>query len=189
MKNIFLTIAVGLGTLLGFPGGRDIAFSQEESGKLYTFKVNDIDNKAFDMNKLKGKVVLVVNVASKCGFTPQYKGLEEIYEKYKDKGFEIVAFPCNQFASQEPGTADEIKEFCSVNYNVTFPLMAKIDVNGDNAIPLYKYLTNLGGQDHPIKWNFTKFLFDRNGTPIGRYESRTKPENIAPDIEKALAKQ
>lgn len=137
----------------------------------------------------KGKVVLVVNVASKCGFTPQYSELEEIYEKYKDKGFTVIGFPCNQFGGQEPGSNEEVQKFCKVNYGVTFPVMAKIDVNGDATDPVYQWLKStapgLGGTE-AIKWNFTKFLIGKDGKVISRYAPTTKPKSIVKDIEKAL---
>jgi len=136
-----------------------------------------------------GKVVLIVNVASKCGFTPQYEGLEALYRKYGDRGFEILAFPCNQFRGQEPGDAEEIANFCSLTYDVTFPLMAKIEVNGPGADPLYDYLKAakpglLGSK--AIKWNFTKFLVGRDGVPVKRYAPTDKPESLAKDIEALL---
>ena len=136
-----------------------------------------------------GKVLLVVNTASKCGFTPQYDGLEKIYQQFKDKDFEVLGFPCNQFGAQEPGSADEIAEFCKINFGVTFPLMAKVDVNGDNASPLFDWMKNeakgLMGSTS-IKWNFTKFLIDREGNVVKRYAPTDKPESIAKDIEKLL---
>ena len=136
-----------------------------------------------------GKVLLVVNTASKCGFTPQYDGLEKLYEQYKDRGFEVLGFPCNQFGGQEPGDADEIAEFCKVNFGVTFPLMAKIDVNGDGASPLFDWMKKeapglMGSK--AIKWNFTKFLVDREGNVVRRYAPTDKPERIAKDIEVLL---
>ena len=136
-----------------------------------------------------GKVVLVVNTASKCGFTPQYDGLEALYRKYKDRGFEIMAFPCNQFGGQEPGSADEIAEFCKVNFGLSFPLMAKVEVNGADEAPLYGWLKSeapgLMGTK-AIKWNFTKFLIGRDGKVVKRYAPTDKPESIAKDIEKLL---
>jgi glutathione peroxidase len=142
-----------------------------------------------DLAEKKGKVLLVVNTASKCGFTPQYEGLEALHRKFKDKGFEVIAFPCNQFGAQEPGNADEIASFCKLNYDVTFPLMAKVDVNGMNANPLYKWLKKeapglMGSQS--IKWNFTKFLIDREGKVVRRYAPTDKPADIERDIEKLL---
>lgn len=136
-----------------------------------------------------GTVLLVVNTASKCGFTPQYDGLEKLYQTYKDRGFEVLGFPCNQFGAQEPGDADEIAEFCKVNFGVTFPLMAKVDVNGATASPLYGWLkTEAKGLmgSTSIKWNFTKFLIGRDGTVVKRYGPTDKPEAIARDIEKLL---
>jgi glutathione peroxidase len=136
-----------------------------------------------------GTVLLVVNTASKCGFTPQYDGLEALYQQFKDRGFEVLGFPCNQFGGQEPGSADEIAEFCKVNFGVTFPLMAKIDVNGAGASPLFDWLKTekkgLMGSTG-IKWNFTKFLIDREGNVVKRYAPTDKPEAIARDIEKLL---
>ena len=136
-----------------------------------------------------GKVLLVVNTASKCGFTPQYDGLEKLYQQFKDRDFEVLGFPCNQFGAQEPGSAEEIEQFCKVNFGVTFPLMAKIDVNGANASPLYDWLKSerkgLMGSTS-IKWNFTKFLIDREGNVVKRYGPTDKPESIARDIEKLL---
>jgi glutathione peroxidase len=136
-----------------------------------------------------GKVLLIVNVASKCGFTPQYTGLEALYRKYKDRGFEVLGFPCNQFGQQEPGDAAEIASFCSLNYDVTFPVFAKIEVNGPQADPLYTYLKSeapgLMGLTS-IKWNFTKFLVDRNGKVVRRYAPTTGPEDIEGDIQRLL---
>jgi glutathione peroxidase len=136
-----------------------------------------------------GKVVLVVNTASKCGFTPQYDGLEALYQKYKDQGFEIMAFPCNQFGGQEPGSADEIAEFCKVNFGLSFPLMAKVEVNGAGEAPLYSWLKSeapglMGTKS--IKWNFTKFLIGRDGKVVRRYAPTDKPESLSKDIEKLL---
>ena len=136
-----------------------------------------------------GSVLLVVNTASKCGFTPQYDGLEKLHQAYKDRGFEVLGFPCNQFGAQEPGSADEIAEFCKVNFGVTFPLMAKVDVNGDNASPLFDWMKKeakgLMGSTS-IKWNFTKFLIDRQGKVVKRYAPTDKPEAIAKDIAKLI---
>ncbi len=157
---------------------------------IYDFTANAIDGKDVPLSDFRGKVLLIVNVASKCGFTPQYAGLESLYEKYKDKGLVILGFPCNQFGGQEPGNESEIQNFCSLNYGVTFPMFAKIDVNGANAHPLYTYLKTakpgiLGTE--AIKWNFTKFLIDRDGEPIRRYAPGDKPESIGPDVEKLVA--
>jgi glutathione peroxidase len=152
--------------------------------------LKDIDGKDTSLDAYKGKVLLVVNVASKCGLTPQYKSLEAIYQKYKDKGLVILGFPCNQFGAQEPGTNAEIKEFCSSKYNVTFPLFDKLEVNGANRHPLY---VALAGKDSPfpgdIKWNFTKFLISRDGKILNRFEPRTTPDaaEVIAAIEAALA--
>ncbi len=156
---------------------------------IYSFKAKTIDGKEISLSEYQGKALLIVNVASHCGFTPQYEGLEKLYKKYKDKGFTILGFPCNQFGSQEPGNEEEIKSFCDLNFGVTFPLFAKIDVNGANAHPLYKYLTNekpgvLGTE--AIKWNFTKFLIDSRGEPVKRYASTTKPEDLEKEVENAI---
>ncbi len=155
----------------------------------YDFEAKDIRGKMVSMSQYKGKVILVVNVASECGFTPQYEGLEKLYETYKEQGFVILAFPCNQFGEQEPGSAEEIQKFCSSKFSVTFPLFEKIDVNGEHTHPLYVFLKKeatgfLGSES--IKWNFTKFLIDKDGTVIDRYGSTTKPASIAKDIEKLL---
>ena len=140
------------------------------------------------MADYRGKVLLIVNTASKCGFTPQYAELEALYRDYKDRGFEVLAFPCNQFGGQEPGDADEIANFCSLTYDVTFPVMAKIDVNGSNADPIFKHLkrekTGLIGSG--IKWNFTKFLVDRSGKVVSRHAPTTKPEQLRAEIEALL---
>ncbi len=161
----------------------------ENMKHFYDFTAKDIRGKEISMSIYKDKVLLVVNVASKCGYTPQYEGLEKIYKKYHAQGFEILGFPCNQFKGQEPGTEKEIHNFCKVNYGVTFPLFSKIDVNGDHTHPLYTYLKKeapgfLGTQS--IKWNFTKFLIDRNGKVIKRYGSSTKPAELSDDIEALL---
>ncbi len=156
----------------------------------YSFQVKCHDGSFKSLADYEGQVVLVVNVASRCGFTPQYKGLEAIYKKYRDRGFVVVAFPCNQFGAQEPGSDDEIQNFCKLTYDVDFPVMAKIDVNGEQADPLYKWMKNsapgfLGIE--AIKWNFTKFLISRGGDVIERFAPQTGPEAIEPAIEKALA--
>ena len=153
------------------------------------FTVTTNRGEELDLSSKQGKVLLVVNTASKCGFTPQYDGLEELYQKYKDQGFEVLGFPCNQFGAQEPGNADEIQEFCKVNFGVTFPLMEKVDVNGPDASPLFDWMKGeakgIMGTT-AIKWNFTKFLIDREGNVVKRYGSTDKPSSIAKDIEKLL---
>jgi len=156
---------------------------------IYTFTLNDIEGNAVPLAQYSGKVMLIVNVASKCGYTPQYEGLQALYDKHKGSGLVILGFPCNQFAHQEPGSPQEIQNFCRLNYGVSFPIFEKIEVNGDNAHPLYQYLKSeqpgiLGTE--AIKWNFTKFLIDRHGNVLKRYGSATKPADIEDDILKAL---
>jgi glutathione peroxidase len=161
------------------------------ANSIYDFTLKDIDGKDASLAQYRGKVVLLVNVASRCGYTPQYEGLEKVYLKYKDRGLVILGFPANNFMGQEPGTNEEIKTFCSLKYNVTFPMFAKISVKGDDIHPLYKYLTDkqtdpqFGGD---VKWNFNKFLVGRDGRIIGRFEPAVKPESadVTQAIEKAL---
>ena len=156
---------------------------------IYDFTVSDIHGKPVKLDRYRNKVMLVVNTASQCGFTPQYKGLEALYEKLHGKGLEILGFPCNQFGEQEPGDEKEIAKFCELNYGVTFPLFAKVDVNGETAAPVYKYLKaekpGLLGSE-AIKWNFTKFLVDRNGGVVARYAPNDTPESLEADVAKAL---
>lgn len=154
----------------------------------YDYKVKSISGEEVSMSEYKGKVVLIVNTASKCGFTKQYEGLEELYEKYKDQGFVILGFPCNQFGSQEPGGNEEIKNFCISTFSVTFPMMSKIDVNGDDADPLYKFLKKEKGGilGDEIKWNFTKFLIDREGNVVDRFASQKTPKALEKEVEKLL---
>ncbi|MCL6442490.1 MAG: glutathione peroxidase [Alicyclobacillus sp.] len=156
---------------------------------IYDFTVTTASGEERTLRDYEGQVLLVVNTASKCGFTPQYKGLQELYERFSGRGFSVLAFPCNQFGNQEPGTNDEIQEFCHVNYGVTFPVFAKVEVNGERTHPLFSYLKRsvpgiLGSES--IKWNFTKFLVNREGEVVSRYAPQTTPEDIAPDIEKLL---
>jgi glutathione peroxidase len=155
----------------------------------YEYSANSLQGKDISMETYKGKVVLVVNTASKCGLTPQYEGLEKLYREYKDKGLVILGFPCNQFAGQEPGSEKEISEGCLINYGVSFPIFAKIDVNGETAHPIYKYLKSelKGGiLGSSIKWNFAKFLIDKNGNPYKRFSPTTTPDKLVKDIEKLL---
>ena len=154
----------------------------------YDYKVKNISGEEVSMSDYKGKVVLIVNTASKCGFTKQYEGLEELYEKYKDQGFVILGFPCNQFGAQEPGSNEEIKNFCTSTFSVTFPMMSKIDVNGDDADPLYKFLKKEKGGilGDDIKWNFTKFLIDREGNVVDRFASQKTPKALEKEVEKLL---
>ena len=153
---------------------------------MHEFTLNSIDGKSAPLAAYQGKVVLIVNVASRCGFTPQYAGLEALYEKYKDRGFAILGFPANNFGGQEPGTNEEIKTFCSTKYSVTFPMYSKISVKGDDQAPLYQFLTAATGSE--IQWNFTKFLVDKNGKVVARFEPKVTPESpeVAEAIEKAL---
>lgn len=179
---------------------------------IYDFKVKDIDDEEVNLDKYKGKVLLVVNTASKCGFTPQYGDLQKLYEKYNSRGFEILGFPCNQFAEQEPGNNDEVKKFCEINYGVTFPIFEKVEVRGKNIHPIFKYLTEKAAfegfdkvgekgkglytfinekfpellEGDSIKWNFTKFLIDKEGNIIRRYESPVEPIDISKDIENII---
>ena len=160
------------------------------AGSVYAFSVPLLDGRVVSLDQFKGRVLLIVNTASKCGFTPQYKGLEQLHLKYKDRGFEVLGFPCNQFGKQEPGTAEQIGEFCATHYEVSFPIFAKIDVNGPEAHPLYRFL-----KEHKpgifgtrkIKWNFTKFLVDRSGRVVNRYAPSKAPEALTLDIEQLLA--
>ena len=157
---------------------------------IYDFSVEDIHGKARKLTEYKDKVLLVVNVASKCGFTPQYKGLEALYEKLHARGLEVLGFPCNQFGAQEPGSEDEIANFCELNYGVTFPMMGKVDVNGEKAPPLWKWLTAeapgiLGTKT--VKWNFTKFLVGKDGKVVKRFAPNDSPESLRGDIEAALS--
>ncbi len=148
--------------------------------KLYEFSVKDIDGSEVHLSSYKGKVILIVNVASACGFTSQYEGLQDLFERYKDKGLEILAFPCNQFGSQEPGSNEQIKTFCDDKYNISFKLFDKVDVIGEHASPLFNYLNKVAGRD--IKWNFTKFLFDQNGNFVKGYGSMKTPKMIEENI-------
>jgi glutathione peroxidase len=156
---------------------------------VFDFTAQDIAGKDVDLSQYQGKVLLIVNTASKCGFTPQYKGLQALFEKYRERGLEVLGFPCNQFGHQEPGDEAAISEFCELNFGVDFPLFGKIDVNGDEAHPLYRHLKEeapglLGSK--AVKWNFTKFLVNRDGQVVKRYAPTDKPESLAKDIEKLL---
>ena len=178
MRKIFGTVCLMSAALFG-------------ASNVLEFSMNSIDGQPMPLNNFKGKVMMIVNVASKCGYTPQYTGLEAVYEKYKDKGFVIVGFPANNFGAQEPGTNEEIKTFCSTKYSVKFPMYSKISVLGDDKAPLYKFLTDPAANPKTageIKWNFTKFLVDRNGKVIARFEPAVTPESpeVTGAIEKAL---
>jgi glutathione peroxidase len=156
--------------------------------EFYDIKAKTIDGKEVSLEQYAGKIVLIVNTASKCGFTPQYEELQKIYLDYKDRGLVILGFPCDQFAHQEPGTDEDIKSFCSLNFGVTFQLFSKVEVNGADAHPVFKYLSNAlpGVFGQKIKWNFTKFLIDRDGKPVKRYSPKTKPAKLVGDIKKLI---
>ena len=161
----------------------------DEIKNIYSFSCQDIKGKEKNLNDYSGKTLLIVNTASKCGFTPQYKGLQDLYKKHLNNGFEVLGFPCNQFGKQEPGNEEEISNFCTVNYNVTFPIFSKVDVNGPSAHPLFKYLTSsqpglLGTEK--IKWNFTKFLINNDGEPVKRFSPQTSPEQISTHIDELI---
>ena len=156
---------------------------------IYEFSATNIKGQEVNLSDYQDKVLLIVNTASKCGFTPQYDGLQELHSKFKDSGFSVLAFPCNQFGGQEPGSSEEIQEFCTVNFGINFPIFEKVDVKGKDAHPLFKYLTSekrglLGTES--IKWNFTKFLIDKEGKPIARFAPNTAPEKISQEIESLL---
>lgn len=160
------------------------------TASIYDFTLKDIDGNDVKLDKYKGSVVMIVNTASRCGYTPQYEGLQKIYEKYNDRGFVVLGFPANNFMGQEPGTEKEIKEFCTLKYNVTFPMFSKISVTGTDQHPLYGYLTNKAtNPEFPgdISWNFNKFLIDKNGKVVGRWGSKDKPEDAA--VIEAIEKQ
>jgi glutathione peroxidase len=164
-------------------------YAKDDLVSIYDFNLLDIDSKEISMSKYKGKVLLIVNVASECGFTPQYEGLENLYQSYKEQGFMVLGFPSNQFAKQEPADEKEIKFFCQTTYDVHFDMFSKIDVNGENASPLYKFLKEKQGGFlwiDSIKWNFTKFLVNRDGDVVDRFSPSTSPESIRHSIEKLL---
>ncbi|HEY0426932.1 MAG TPA: glutathione peroxidase [Pyrinomonadaceae bacterium] len=186
-RNVILSLFV----LFVFVGLNLLPLASAKNAPLYDFKMKDIDGKDVKLKKYKGNVLLVVNVASKCGYTPQYEALEAIYEKYKSQGFYILGFPANNFGSQEPGTNTEIKEFCESKYKVTFPMFAKISVKGDDIDPLYKFLTSKDTNPQfagDITWNFNKFLVDKKGNVVARFTSKDKPDSeaVTTAIEKYL---
>ena len=161
----------------------------EKNSSIYQFECDDIKGRTIKMSEYQDKVLLIVNTASKCGFTPQYKGLEQLQKTFANRGFSVLGFPCNQFGKQEPGNADEIESFCDLNFKTSFPLFQKIDVNGDNAQPLFEFMKQkapgiLGSK--AIKWNFTKFLINKNGEVIKRFAPKNKPENLITEIEELL---
>lgn len=189
-----LVIGLGLGAFIGVgqvgsaeQGAKPMA---AQSSNVYDFTLNDIDGKPVSLSQFKGKVIMLVNTASLCGNTPQYTDLETMYETYKDKGFEILAFPANNFGQQEPGTNEEIKGFCLTKYSVGFPLFSKISVKGGDKHPLYQYLTERSPFPGEVEWNFQKYLVDRSGNVVARYHHRTKPlaDEVVKDVERFLAK-
>ena len=186
--GLAVMLAAGL-TVVALSRANDKTETTTVANSIYDFSLKNIDGKETSLADYRGKVVLVVNVASRCGFTPQYEGLEKVYLKYKDRGLVILGFPANNFGGQEPGSNEEIKSFCSLKYNVTFPMFTKISVKGEDIHPLYKYLTDK--QTDPefageIKWNFNKFLIGRDGKIIGRFEPPVKPES--PEVTQAIDK-
>ncbi len=184
MKHYFLALAM-------FMAFGTISCAKDDRMSIYDFNVTTISSKEISMSQYKDKVLLIVNVASDCGFTPQYKGLEDLFREYKDRGFVVLGFPSNQFGAQEPKGEEQIKRFCEERYGVTFDMFSKVDVNGDDALPLFEYLKSERSGilwSRSIKWNFTKFLVDRDGKVIERYGSSTKPESLRGDIEKLLDK-
>jgi len=195
MRQFFLAVSiVALSTVftMGLPdvqAGEEGLQMAAKTTTLYDFTMDDIDGKPVNLSQYKGKVLLVVNTASFCGNTPQYTDLETVYEQYRDKGFEILAFPANNFGQQEPGTNAEIKGFCLTKYSVSFPLFSKISVKGDDKHPLYRYLTEQSPFPGEVEWNFQKYLVDRSGKIVARYHHRTKPlaQEIVQDVERVLA--
>ena len=186
MKQNILLMGLSFFSFLPFK-----AQEKKSDINFYHLTAKTIEGEDLSMDSYKGKVVLVVNTASKCGFTPQYEGLETLYKKYSSKGFVVLGFPCNQFAAQEPGDEAAIAKFCSLKYDVTFPMFMKVDVNGKNTHPIYKYLKDSlsGNFGNDVKWNFTKFLLDKKGKPVSRYAPTTKPQDLEADIEKLLSQE
>lgn len=193
-RTLLSAATAGVALFLGMnpaQAGPEGLFMTAKTPSLYDFTMDDIDGKPVNLSQYKGKVLLVVNTASMCGNTPQYSDLEKIYETYQEKGFEILAFPANNFGQQEPGTNQEIKSFCFTKYSLTFPLFSKISVKGDDKHPLYRYLTEQSSFPGEVEWNFQKYLVDRSGNVVARYHHRAKPlaPEIVQEIERVLAKQ
>ena len=191
MKKILIFLSLFL-TLVFYTNAENLKQTNSKRGdkmnnSIYNFQVETIDGQKQSLDKYKDDVMLIVNVASKCGYTPQYEGLEKLYSTYKDRGFVVLGFPCNQFREQEPGTNAEIKEFCQATYGVEFPMFSKIEVNGNNAHPLYQYLKTNSEDTADIRWNFTKFLIDKNGKIVKRYEPAVTPAEIESDIKLLLS--
>ncbi len=192
-QRLLSATAIGIALFLGMnpaQAGQEGWLMAAKTSSLYDFTMNDIDGKPVNLSQYKGKVLLVVNTASMCGNTPQYSDLEKMYETYQEKGFEILAFPANNFGQQEPGTNQEIKSFCFTKYSLTFPLFSKISVKGEDKHPLYRYLTEQSPFPGEVEWNFQKYLVDRSGNVVGRYHHRAKPlsPEIVQDVERTLAK-
>lgn len=189
MKGIVELLLAGVMNMFSQPVYADTAATPAGGGTLYTFTMKRIDGKEEPLATYRGKVLMLVNVASNCGYTPQYKDLEAVYRKYRERGFEILAFPANNFGSQEPGTDDEIQRFCRTTYDVTFPLFSKISVKGDDQHPLYRYITRASPVPGEIRWNFQKYLVDRKGTIVAMFPSRIKPtdEEVIQLLEKLLS--
>ena len=178
-------LATGLSAVLPLAHFPTAAVQAADGAEIYTFKEKALDGKEIGLDKYKGDVILIVNTASECGYTPQYKGLEELNKKYAAKGLKVLGFPCNQFGAQEPGDSAAIASFCHKNYGVSFQMFEKIEVNGAKADPLYRYLES-STKNEPIKWNFTKFLIDRKGNLVKRFDSSVTPQKLDSDIEKLL---
>ncbi len=189
-----LVVSLGLGAFAGFEqvgsAEQGVSYMAAKSSTVYDFTLNDIDGNPVSLSEFKGKVIMLVNTASLCGNTPQYTDLETMYETYKDKGFEILAFPANNFGQQEPGTNEEIKGFCLTKYSVGFPLFSKISVKGSDKHPLYQYLTEQSPFPGEVEWNFQKYLVDRSGNVVARYHHRTKPSaaEVVKDVERLRVK-
>lgn len=190
MKSMMIAALASI-AMLGCVASESASADPVKAASLHDFTIKDIDGKDVKLSKFKGKVVLVVNVASKCGLTPQYAGLQKLYDAYQKKGFVILGFPANNFGGQEPGTEADIKEFCSLNYGVTFPMFSKISVKGDDTAPLYRWLIDNSGRKDDIEWNFAKFLVGKDGQVKARFSPRTKPdaEELTKAVEAELARK
>jgi glutathione peroxidase len=189
--NNLCKVIISAVCLLSFATAQQKESAMEQQPKLYSFVMKTIDGNDKPLSEYNGKVLMIVNVASKCGHTPQYKALEQLYEKYKNKGFVILGFPANNFLWQEPGTDAEIKQFCTLNYSVTFDMFSKIDVKGKNQHPLYKYLTEETSVSGKVEWNFQKYLVDRHGTVTDKFSPKTEPDDVAiiAAVEKLLSEK
>ena len=189
MRNLFAVMLVSLAfTSFTKNVNADGVISEEKD--VYSFTLNDIDGKSVNLGQFKGRALLIVNTASRCGYTPQYKSLEALYDRYKDRGLVVLGFPANNFMGQEPGSNEEIKKFCSLKFKVTFPMFSKISVSGNDIHPLYQYLTSRPSMEGPISWNFNKFLIAPKGNVVARYDSSVDPlsQEITSTLEKVLTK-